>query len=94
MKQLKITNLAEVEGAEMLAFTFVLFEDGKEKISGGNSIDKPATEEERNIALRKLCDNDIEIFIDETSIGFGALNFGNGMTAEELEAKAKTPERD
>lgn len=41
-----------------------------------------------DVELRKLCDNNIEIFIDGQSIGNGVLNGGAGMKAGEIEQKA------
>ena len=44
--------------------------------------------ENLDVELRKLCDNDIEIFIDGLSIGKGVLNKGAGMAVGEIEEKA------
>lgn len=92
MKKLLITELQTLEN--QLVFRFSLTENDVEKISGGNSIISQETEELNNIEFRKLCDNDIEIFIDGVSIGFGALHEGRGMSSEELESSAASPEAD
>lgn len=92
MKKLLITELQTLENH--IAFRFSLTESGIEKISGGNSIISQETEELNNIEFRKLCDNDIEVFIDGTSIGFGALHGRAGMAPGEVEKTAATPEAD
>lgn len=97
MKILKITEL--IENVDNYSYHFNLVERNEEtgeeveKISGDNSVLK-VEGEDLNKTLRKIADNDIEIFVNENSIGFGALNHGVGMTEAELEAKAETPEQD
>ena len=90
-KKLSIKNFTQAE--DSYTYDIELFGDDRLMISGSSTI--PLVEgEDLEVTLRKTCDNDIEIFVDEKSIGFGALNQGAGMTAEELEEKALTPEAD
>lgn len=91
-KELFISEFQTVDGTDQQSYVFVLKHDGEEILSGGNSMNIHTDEEDRNIELRKTCDEDIEIFVEGVSIGFGALNKGLGMTSEELEARAETPE--
>ena len=97
MKILKITDL--IENVDNYSYNFVLVDKNEEtgeeveKISGANVIAK-VEGEDLNKTLRKTADNDIEIFVGENSIGFGATHGGEGMAPGEIEQTASTPEAD
>jgi len=94
MKKLLITNITPVEGANTCTFEVKRVDGEEVKFTGIDSMSIFESEEERNIVLRKLCDNDIEIFVEGVSIGFGALHQGRGMAAGEIDKTAATPEAD
>lgn len=69
MKQLKITNITESEGT--YTFDNNLFVDGEFKSGTNGDTRTPAEGEDRDTMFRNMCDTDIEVFVDEVSIGFG-----------------------
>lgn len=87
MKKLLLTSVATID--KTFTFTEILNdEEGNEKFSGTREVTL-AEGQNLDTELRKLCDNDIEIFIDGQTIGMGVLNKGAGMAAGEIEAKAE-----
>jgi hypothetical protein len=96
-KILKITNLIEnVDNYSMNTSRIDIDEENNEAIelTSGSIVVAKVEGEELNKTLRKIADNDIEIFVEENSIGFGAQNGGVGQTQEEFDKAASTPESD
>lgn len=101
VKKLTLSDFQEVratgmdESKRLFSFNSSLsFDDVLMTSSVGlASIEIPA-DADLNSEIRKMADKDIEIFVNGESIGFGALNHGVGMTAEQLAHDAATPEAD
>lgn len=97
MKQVHFTNAVSSineEGKEVYTFDSVLYEN--DEVIGSQKEQSIVVQEGDTVqaTFRKLCDEDIEVFLNGESIGFGATNFGIGMTPEQLENSANTPEAD
>jgi len=91
MKILYIDNF-RTEGSNYV-YDVRLTSEGNVLLSGSNVLPVVAGED-RDVTLRKTCDQDIEILVDGVRIGVGSLNFGKGMTPQEAEERALTPEAD
>lgn len=100
-QKVNITNIAkhehiQIKGFVLNHFTMEVY-DGDVLTQTRDEVvayKEDGTNENRNAEYRKLADDTVEIMVNGTSIGFGALNAGAGMTRVQLENSANTKEAD
>ncbi len=89
-----VGSIVNDDGAIVYHFDTLIIKNGEETGHQNGQSVIGADGDSVEVTFRKLADDTCELFINGESIGFGALDGGEGMTPAQLEHSASTPEAD